>query len=436
MKIGLIGTGHVGLPTAAVLAKVGHEVTATDADAEKVEMLERGTMPFFEPGLEDLVKEAADGRRLRFTPDVAHVVDGAEVAFLCVGTPPKASGEANLAMIEDAAADVARHATTPLVVADKSTVPAGTAERVAETLRRHRPDGSFMVVSNPEFLREGNAVVDSLRPERILVGSDSAEALDVMRRVYEPLIEAGSGWIQTDLRTAELAKHACNAFLALKVSFANALARICEAAGADVVSVTRVMGADPRIGPAHLSAGLGYGGYCFPKDLQAFEHLSNRLGYDFPLLREVARINDEAVEAAFHKISEALWNLEGKRVAVLGLAFKPGTDDTRFSPSVALVQRLVAGGARVVAYDPQAASNAKAEVPSLDIASQAYDALDGADCAVIATEWPEFRDLDPGRMRDAMRFPIVVDGRNLLDPAAMLAAGFTYIPTGRPPLRP
>ena len=358
------------------------------------------------------------------------------MVFLCVGTPPKASGEANLAMIEHAAADVARHATTPLVVADKSTVPAGTAERVAETLARYRPDGSFQVVSNPEFLREGNAVVDSLHPDRILVGSDSPEARSVMREVYEPLIEDGAGWIETDIRTAELAKHACNAFLAMKVSFANALARICEEANADVVSVTRIMGADPRIGSAHLSAGLGYGGYCFPKDIQAFERLATRLGYDFPMLREVERINAQAVDAAFHKVEEALWNIEGKRVAVLGLAFKPETDDIRFSPAVALTQKLLEAGADVIAYDPQAATNAKAELPALDIAGDAYDALQGAHCAVIATEWPEFRDLDPARMREAMEFPIVVDGRNLLDGAALAAAGFIYIPTGRPTVRP
>ncbi|MDQ4006157.1 MAG: UDP-glucose/GDP-mannose dehydrogenase family protein [Actinomycetota bacterium] len=436
MKIGVIGLGHVGLPTAAVLAKLGHDVAATDADAEKMDVLERGGAPFYEPGLEDLVNEVRGTGRLAFRKDLREVVDGSKVVFLCVGTPPKTTGEANLAMIEQAAADVATHATTPLVVADKSTVPAGTAERVAETLTRYRPDGSFQVVSNPEFLREGNAVVDSLHPDRILVGSDSPEAHRVMREVYEPLIRDGAGWIETDLRTAELAKHACNAFLAMKVSFANALARICEAAGADVVSVTRVMGADPRIGPAHLSAGLGYGGYCFPKDLQAFERLATRLGYDFPLLREVERINDEAVDAAFHRIEEVVWNMEGKRVAVLGLAFKPGTDDIRFSPSIALTQRLLEAGAEVTAYDPQAAAGAKAELPALQIANDAYDALEGAHCAVIATEWPEFRELDLDRMRGMMAFPIIVDCRNLLDDEAMAAAGFTYFPTGRPPVRP
>jgi UDPglucose 6-dehydrogenase len=436
VKVGVIGTGHVGLPTAAALARLGHQVVATDADREKIDVLSRGDTPFYEPGLEDLVREGLQTGRLAFSAEPKAAMEHARVAFLCVGTPPKASGETNLSAIERSAESVARHATGPTVVAEKSTVPAGTAERVAQTLVRHRPDGQFSVVSNPEFLREGSAVEDSLRPERILVGSDSAEALETMRALYAPLVEAGTRLIETDLRTAELAKHACNAFLALKVSFANALARISEAAGADVEAISAVMGADPRIGRAHLSAGLGYGGYCFPKDLQAFERLSTRLGYDFPLLREVARINDEAVEAAFHKVEETLWNLEGKRVALLGLAFKPGTDDVRFSPALSLASRLLGAGAHVVGYDPQAAATAKAELPELELATEPYQALEGAHCAVVCTEWDELRMLEPSRMRTAMAFPIVVDGRNLFDPAAMAEAGFTYLPTGRPPVRP
>ena len=436
MRVGVIGTGHVGLPTAATLASIGHEVVATDADREKVESLSRGGMPFFEPGLEELVGQGVAAGRLSFATDPADVVGDASVVFLCVGTPPRATGEANLTAIEETAATVARHATGPLVVAEKSTVPAGTAERVARTLGRHRSDGTFHVVSNPEFLREGSAVQDSLHPDRILVGSDSPEALGTMRELYAPIIEGGARWIETDVRTAELAKHASNAYLALKVSFANALARLCEAADADVVAVTEVMGADPRIGPAHLSAGLGYGGYCFPKDLQAFERLSERLGYRFPLLGEIARINAETVDAAFAKVEEALWNLEGKRVALLGLSFKPGTDDVRFSPALALAERLLRAGAAVVGFDPQAGANAKAEVPGLEVAGDAYAALEGANCAVVATDWPAFRELDPDRMREVMAFPVVVDGRNLLDPERMAAAGFTYIPMGRPTRSP
>jgi UDPglucose 6-dehydrogenase len=436
MRVGVIGTGHVGLPTAATLAHVGHEVMATDADSEKIELLHHGGMPFFEPGLEELVRAGVEGGRLRFTPDPPEALREAQVAFLCVGTPPRTSGEANLIAIEQSADLVGRHAAGPTVVVEKSTVPAGTAARISETLARHRSDGQLPVVCNPEFLREGNAVEDSLRPDRILVGSDSEEALTVMRELYAPLVGEGTIWIETDLHTAELAKHASNAFLALKVSFANALARIAEAAGADVDAVTEVMGADPRIGKAHLSAGLGYGGSCFPKDLLAFERLTSRLGYDFPLLREIARINEEAVDAAFRKVEEVLWNLEQKRVALLGLAFKPGTDDVRYAPALGLADRLLAAGAVVVGYDPQAGSNAKAELPGLEVVVDPYIALTGADAAVVCTEWDEITGLDLGRVREIMKLPIMVDGRNVFDSAKMAGHGFTYLPTGRPPVRP
>jgi UDPglucose 6-dehydrogenase len=432
MRIGVIGTGHVGLPTAAALAHIGHRVVATDADHEKLALLGRGEVPFFEPGLRELVQAGLNAGLLSFAGDSAEVAEDVQAVFICVGTPPKTSGEANLAAMERAAELIADHATGPLVVVEKSTVPAGTAERLIETLHRRQPDGEFAVVSNPEFLREGRAVEDSLRPDRILVGSDSAQGLVAMREIYAPLIDAGGTWVETDLRTAELAKHACNAFLALKISFANALARICELAEADVTAVVHVMGLDPRIGRAFLDAGLGYGGYCFPKDLVAFERLAARLGYEFPLLQEIARINDEAIESVFRKIERALWNLDGKRVALLGLSFKPGTDDVRFAPALVLAKRLVDAGCSVVGSDPQAGANAKAEVPEMESAPDPYAALDGADCAVLCTDWEEFRQLDIARMRDIMRRPILIDGRNLYEPEAMEAEGFTYVPTGRP----
>ncbi|MGH2653574.1 MAG: UDP-glucose dehydrogenase family protein [Actinomycetota bacterium] len=436
MKVGVVGTGHVGLPTAATLAHVGHEVMATDADGDKIELLHRGGMPFFESGLEELVRAGVEKGRLRFTADPPGALREAQVAFLCVGTPPRASGEANLIAVEQSADLVGRYATGPTVVVEKSTVPAGTAARISEILARHRSDGKLSVVCNPEFLREGSAVEDSLRPDRILVGSDSQDALAVMRELYAPLVGEGTLWIETDLHTAELAKHASNAFLALKVSFANALARIAEAAGADVDAITEVMGADPRIGKAHLSAGLGYGGSCFPKDLLAFERLTSRLGYDFPLLREIARINEEAVDAAFRKVEEILWNLEEKRVALLGLAFKPGTDDVRYAPALGLADRLLAAGADVVGYDPQAGPNAKAELPGLEVADDPYIALTGADAAVVCTEWDEIIGLDLVRVREIMKLPIMVDGRNVFDSVKMGEHGFTYLPTGRPQVRP
>jgi UDPglucose 6-dehydrogenase len=288
------------------------------------------------------------------------------------------------------------------------------------------------VASNPEFLREGSAVEDSLRPQRILVGSDSAEALATLREVYAPAVRDGARWIETDLRTAELAKHACNAFLALKISYVNSLARICELAGADVVSVAEVMGSDPRIGPAFLAAGLGYGGSCFPKDLQAFHALSSKLGYDFPLLPEIARINEEALGSIVDKIRDGLWNLENKTIALLGLAFKPGTDDVRFAPALALARRLMDEGSRVVGYDPQAMANAKDELPELEAAADPLAAATGAHCLVVCTEWPEFRQLDLGMLKDVMVHPLVVDGRNLFQAEDMRTHGFTYYPTGQP----
>jgi UDPglucose 6-dehydrogenase len=427
----VIGLGHVGLPTAASLAELGHLVAGYDSDRARVETLRAGGEPFFESGLAELVHAGVESGRLSFSDDVSKVVGEAAAVFICVGTPARASGEADLRAVEEAGAAIARHATDRVVVVEKSTVPAGTAERLAQTLARYGRAQEFQVVSNPEFMREGWAVEDSLRPTRILVGGDSVEGLRVMREIYRPLTERGTRLIETDVRTAELAKHACNAFLALKISFANALARLCERTDADVTAVTEVMGSDPRIGEAFLGAGLGYGGYCFPKDLAAFSRLSERLGYSFPLLGEIARINDEAVETAFGMIQEELWNLEGKRVALLGLSFKPGTDDVRFSPALALGTKLSAAGAEVVGFDPKAGENAKAELPALHIAGDPYEALDGAHCVVLCTEWEEVRGLDLVRARRAMTMPVLVDARNALQPEQAASAGFIYVGMGR-----
>jgi UDPglucose 6-dehydrogenase len=432
MRIAVIGTGHVGLVTCVTLSHLGHEIAGNDADQDRVALLRSGTSPFFEPGLQQMLTEELASGRLTFEQAPAGAVAGAEVAFLCVGTPARASGEASLLAVERAARMVARHAERDLVVAEKSTVPAGTAARLRTTLEQERPQLRFEVVSNPEFLREGRAIEDSLKPDRILVGADSERAIEVMRRVYAPLTAQGCPLIETDIATAELAKHACNAFLALKISFANALARICERAGADVVDVADIMGADPRIGRAFLNAGLGYGGYCFPKDLTAFDRLASRLGVDFPLLREVARINEEAVQAAVERVREAVWNLEDKRVALFGLAFKPGTDDVRFSPALSLARLLTSEGAHVVGYDPHAGEAARAEAPGLELAADPFEAAAGAHCAVICTEWEEFRTLDLARLRGVMAYPVLVDGRNLLDAESVTREGFAYYPTGRP----
>ena len=436
MRIAVIGTGHVGLVTCATLASFGHDVVGVDTDAEKIARLDEGVSPFYEPGLQELLDSTIASGHLHFTTDTAVGVADADVVFICVGTPPKATGEANLAAVEKAASDAARHATKRMVIVEKSTVPAGTAGRLRRTIERERKDLTIDVASNPEFLREGKGVEDSLAPTRILVGAESDHAFATLRAVYQRLIDKGCRLIETDIATAELSKHACNAFLAMKISYANAIARMCELAGADVTDVVEVMGSDPRIGKDFLGVGLGYGGYCFPKDLQAFERLAASLGYDFPLLNEIARINEEAVGAAVKKIEETLWNLDGKRVALLGLAFKPGTDDTRLAPALGVARALLARGADVIGYDPQAGANAKSDVPELEIAEDPYDAITGAHCVVVCTEWPDIGVLDLARIHDAMAYPVIVDGRNVFDPKEMAALGFTYIPTGRPPVVP
>jgi UDPglucose 6-dehydrogenase len=433
LDIAVIGTGHVGLITAGTLARVGHRVIGVDDNQDTIEALNAGRMPFFEAGLAELVAGATACGRLRFTGDIAEAVAEAQVAFICVGTPGRPTGEPNMLAVEGVATALGRAATHDMVVVEKSTVPVQTAERIRAVLARTSPH-AFHVASNPEFLREGRAVEDSLHPDRILVGADSAWAHGIMRRLYEPMVAAGGRYFATDVPTAELAKHACNAFLAMKISFANALARVCEASGADVVAVADIMGSDPRIGRDFLDAGLGWGGSCFPKDLAAFRAQSERLGYRFGLLDEVVRINEEALSCAFDKIKEALWNLEGKRVVLLGLAFKPGTDDVRESPALRLAQMLLDGGAAVVGVDPQAGPAAAAKVAGLEVADDPYAAADGADCLVVCTEWPEFGDLDLVRLKGILTVPVLVDGRNLFDATAAREAGFSYFPTGRPAL--
>lgn len=432
MKVVVIGVGHVGLVTAATLAHFGNEVVGLDEDRGKIDSLRLGRAPFYEPGLQELLDEVIDAGHLTFTEDAASAIDGAGCAFICVGTPARADGEANLLAVERAARAVAEMATGDVVVIQKSTVPVSTADRLGSIFSRATAH-NLRLVSNPEFLREGAAVADSLHPDRILVGSDDPQAHEFMRELYAPVLEGECRYFATDIHTAELAKHACNAFLALKISFANALARVCEALGADVVDVAEIMGSDHRIGREFLNAGLGYGGYCFPKDLLAFKAVAGQFGYDFGLLDEVMKINQGALEATMSKVKRALWNLESKKVLLLGLSFKPGTDDIRESPSLNLARMLVRAGASVVGHDPQANEAAGLEVAELEVVDDLYAGAEGAHCLVICTDWPEFKDLDLVHLKGVMTLPIIVDGRNLLDPDAVVEAGFTYLPTGRPP---
>jgi UDPglucose 6-dehydrogenase len=432
VRVAVIGVGHVGLVTAAALAQFGHEVVGLDEDPAKIESLRKGVAPFFEPGLQELLDSTIAAGRLKFTDDPVTALAGARCAFICVGTPARADGEANLLAVERAAEAVATHATGDMVVVQKSTVPVTTADRLRLVFRKSPYD--FSLVSNPEFLREGSAVADSLEPDRILVGTDDPKAHDLMRELYAPALGAGCRYFATDIHTAELAKHACNAFLALKISFANALAMVCEASGADVTSIADIMGADQRIGRDFLNAGLGYGGYCFPKDLLAFKSVASRLGYGFDLLEEVMKINRQALESAHRKIKDAVWNLESKKILLLGLSFKPGTDDVRESPALNLARALLDDGARVVGYDPQANREAKTELPELEVVDDLYRGAEGADCLVICTDWPEFAELDLVALKGVLARPVIVDGRNVLDPEAAREAGFTYLPTGRPPI--
>ena len=431
MRVGVIGVGHVGLVTGAALAELGHEVVAMDLDVAKIELLRSGKTPFYEPELDELIARQTATGRLLFRSEPAEAVGDAEVLFICVGRPTTAAGDASLTAVEAVGRDVAKHATPGLVIAEKSTVPPGTADRLRLTIARERPGLAFSVVANPEFLREGHAVQDTLRPDRIVVGSDDSGGFGAMRELYGPLVGLGIPLIETDARTAELSKLASNAFLATKISFANALGRVAELTGADVVRITEVMGADMRIGPAFLRAGLGFGGYCLPKDTQTLERIAERAGYDFGLLRAVMLVNEDAVAAVAAKVEEAVWNLEGKRIALLGLAFKSGTDDVRSSPALILARRFAGEGAVVVGHDPMAAAEARAAIPELEVADDPYEALTGAHCVVICTEWPEYRELDLDRVRRLAAYPIIVDGRNVLDPDRAELAGLTYLPVGR-----
>jgi UDPglucose 6-dehydrogenase len=438
VKVSVIGTGHVGLVTAGCLADLGHEVVGMDDDVAKVEALRRGVVPFVEPGLPELIAAGTGSGLISFTAAPAAAVEGAAVVFICVGTPRHQDGSPNLSYVQAAATSVAHHASTPLVVAEKSTVPIRTGERIRQALRlaAHGRGGNGVghdVVSNPEFLREGTAVADTLRPDRIVVGADSPHGHAVMRDLYQPLLDRHDcPYVATDVRTAELIKHASNAFLATKISFINAVARICELAGADVHTVADAMGYDARIGRAFLNAGLGYGGSCFPKDVEAFIHIAAELGYDWGMLRETDRINREAKAWPLTQLRRLLWNIHGKQIAVLGVAFKPDTDDVRDAPALDVIDALVAEGAHVRLHDPVALPHVRSRYPDATFAATAEQALTGAHAVVVCTEWDEYRKLTPDLIADRLTYPVVVDARNIWDPQALTAAGLTVASVGRP----
>ncbi len=429
MKLSIIGSGYVGLVTGTCFAEVGHHVTCIDNNKEKIKQLREGHIPIYEPGLEDLIKSNVANGRLKFTDSIKEGVDDSEVVFIAVPTPPQPDGSVDLTYIEGVAREIAGVLTGYRIIVDKSTVPVKTGEKVAETIARYnKAKADFDVVSNPEFLREGCAVADLMNPDRVVIGVKGERPVATMKKIYEPF---HAPIYITDINSAELIKHAANSFLALKISYINAVAAICEASGANVDEVADGMGADKRIGRAFLNAGLGYGGSCFPKDIKAFINISEQLGSPFNLLKEVEHINEQQIDRFMKKIRDKLWVLKEKNIGVLGLAFKGDTDDCRSSVAIALCKRLVAEGAKVRAYDPQGMEKAKNEISGIEICSSAEDVFNGAEAIVVATEWKEFRALPWGSLKDKMVTPLVFDGRNLLDVKTLRGFGYTYFGVGR-----
>jgi UDPglucose 6-dehydrogenase len=392
-------------------------------------MLQAGGIPIYEPGLEEIVKRNVAAGRLRFTGQIADGVKNSEVVFIAVPTPPNPDGSVDMSFVEGVAREIAATMTEYKIIVDKSTVPVKTGEKVAETIKRynkHKVD--FDVVSNPEFLREGCAVQDLMQPDRVVIGVGSQRPVSKMKEIYSPF---NAPIIVTDINSAELIKHACNSFLALKISYANALSQVCEASGANITDVVHGMGLDKRIGRAFLNAGLGYGGSCFPKDLSAFIHIAEQLGCDFALLKEVQRINSDQIQRFLKKIHDTLWIVKDKTIAVLGLAFKPNTDDMRLAPSLEIIRPLQKEGAKIRAYDPKAMDKAREILPGVEFCDGPYAAVANADALVICTEWDEFCQLDLEKLRTMMNQPIVLDSRNLFDPQKMSALGFVYKSIGR-----
>jgi UDPglucose 6-dehydrogenase len=437
LDLAVIGVGHVGLVTAACLADLGHHVVGVDDDADRIALLQSGGVPFHEPELPELLEKVTAGGALRFTGDLADAIAHAEVVFVCVGTPSLPGGGADLRFVERVAVEVAEHASREVVLVEKSTVPANTGARLTQVIEREQARNDHHsprvhIASNPEFLREGVAVRDTLEPDRIVYGTSSDFARDALRRVYAPMVErVGCPVVEADVATAELIKHASNAFLATRLSFINAVANICDRVGADVELVAEGMGHDPRIGSAFLNAGLGYGGSCFPKDVDAFVHLARSVGYEFELLEEVRRINIGQREVVQGRLRDELWHLTGKTITILGAAFKPGTDDLREAPALHLARALIDEGAEVRIYDPVALPNVRKQAPDLQTFDDPIEACRGAHAAVIATEWDEIRALDPQALAAALDYPILIDGRNCIDPDAARAAGLRYHGIGR-----
>jgi UDPglucose 6-dehydrogenase len=429
MRLTIIGTGYVGLVTGTCFAEVGHQVICVDNDPAKVKTLQQGGIPIYEPGLEELVRKNTASGRLRFTTSTAEGVEQSDVIFIAVPTPPLEDGSVDLSFIEKVAREIAAGMTGYKIVVDKSTVPVKTGDKVAETIKRYcKAKVEFDVVSNPEFLREGFAVEDLMKPDRIVIGVRSQRPVSALKETYAPF---QAPLIITDINSAELIKHASNSFLALKISYINAISVLCEATGANVQEVANGMGMDDRIGRRFLNASLGFGGSCFPKDLSAFIKIAEQVGYDFGLLKEVQKINAEQMNRFVKKIADTLWVLKDKKIGILGLAFKQNTDDVRMSPAIDLCLRLQKEGATLTVYDPKAMDKARAILQGVTFVDDMNAVAEGCDALVVATEWEEFKKLDLERVRKSLTHPILFDGRNLFDPAEMERLGFIYKSVGR-----
>ena len=429
MKISVIGVGYVGLVTAAVFAEMGNEVIAVDIDKVKIDDLNKGTMPIFEPGLKEIVDRNVKEKRLKFTKDNKEVIKHGDVIFICVGTPPKDNWEVELGYVEDVAVEIAQNMDSYKVIVHKSTVPVETGDKVKKIIKDNiKETVEFDVVSNPEFLREGTAIKDTLEPDRIVVGADSEKAIEIMKKLYSPI---KAPLIITDVKSAELIKHASNAFLATKISFINSVARICEMSGADIEKVAEGMGYDKRIAKDFLNAGIGYGGSCFPKDSQAFIKIAEKYGYDYKLLKATNEINVEQKRDFVKKVEIALKKVNDKHIGVLGLSFKPDTDDMRFAPSVFIVQELQKKGGKIKAYDPKAMEKAKSILNDVQFCKDPYDVCKESDCLLILTEWSEFKEMDLKKIKSLLKNPLIIDGRNIYNPEDLKKEGFTYISIGR-----
>lgn len=429
LDISIIGSGYVGLVTGACFAELGHKVLCVDNDVRKIMMLEKGQIPIYEPGLEELVRTNRREKKLFFSTEVKEGAEHGQIIFIAVGTPPKEGGEADLSHVENVSREIARTIKEYRLIVEKSTVPVQTGEWVKKTIEETISPGiEFDVASNPEFLREGTAIEDFLKPDRVVLGVTSDRAATLLVKLYEPL---NAPLLITDIKSAELIKHAANAFLAMKISFINSIANICDIVGADVTKVARGIGLDKRIGMDFLRAGIGYGGSCFPKDVSAFINISERLGYDFKILKSVAYVNAEQQKIVVRKLKNNIGSLANKVIGLLGLSFKPNTDDIREAPSLSVIKQLKEEGAQVRVYDPVAMEKARQVINGVIFCNDSYEIALGADALVIITEWSEFKYLDIPRIRESMNNPLIIDGRNIYDPSRMKELGFVYYGIGR-----